>query len=147
MKNGNKKLSRNSKRRNEREIKMAKTMKSLLNQSKNQKKRKNKDIVEIKNLEIELVNIKYSNKPDKLESALKELNKIEVINKNLHQIKYEILLDYTGEFEMVGRFKIVDHIRDILFRFRNINDYEGYVNKIDQDYESDNAFLMVLFIN
>ena len=90
MNNENKKLSRNRKRRIERKIKMDKTMKSLLNQIKNQKKRKNKDIDEIKNLEIELVKIKYSNKPDKLEYSLKELNKIEVIDTNLHEIKYEI---------------------------------------------------------
>ena len=75
-------------------------------------------------------------------NALKELNKIEVIDKKLHEIKHEILLDYTGEFEMVGNLKVADHIRDTRVRFRNINDYEAYINKIDQDYESDDAIFI-----
>ena len=136
--NENKKLSGNRKRRIERRIKIDDKLKTLLNEIKSQKKKK-KNIDKIKELEIELLKIKYSNKPDKLENALKELNKIEVIHKNLHEIKHEILLDYTGEFEMVGNLKVGDHIRDTRVRFRNINDYEVYINKIDQDYESDDA--------
>ena len=76
MNNENKKLSRNRKRRIERRIKMDDKMKSLLNTIKYEKKKKNKNIDKIKELEIELVKIKYSNKPDKLQSASKELNKI-----------------------------------------------------------------------
>ena len=90
-------------------------------------------------MEILLVRIKYADKPDELENTLKELNKIEVIDKFLYEIKYEILPDYTGEFEMVGNLKVGDHIRDTRVRFRNIIDYEAYINKIDQDYESDDA--------
>ena len=78
-------------------------MKSLLSKIKTQTKNKKKNLDKIKEIEIELVRIKYANNPDNLENALKELNKIEVIDKNLHQIKNEILLDYNGEFEMVGR--------------------------------------------
>ena len=44
----------------------------------------------IKQLEIPLVRIKYAYKPVKLESALRELNEIHVIDKNLHEIKNEI---------------------------------------------------------
>ena len=91
-------------------------------------------------MEILLVRIKYADKPDKLENALKELNKIEVVDKSLHEIKHEILLDYTGEFEMVGNLKIGNHIRDTRVRFRNINDFEAKFNKIDQGYECDDAF-------
>ena len=84
--NENKKLSRNRKRRIERKIKMDDKMKTLLNGIKYEKKKKNKNIDKIKELEIELVKIKYSNKPNKLQSALKELNKIEVINKNYMKV-------------------------------------------------------------
>ena len=61
-------------------------MKTLLNEIKSQKKKRNKNIAKIKELELELLKIKYLKKPDKLENALKELNKIEVIDKNLHEI-------------------------------------------------------------
>ena len=55
-------------------------MKLLLNKIKTEKKNKNLD--KIKQLEIELVNIKYAKDPNKLQSALKEFYKIQVINKN-----------------------------------------------------------------
>ena len=74
-------------------------MKSLINEIKSEKKKNYRINDEIKNLEIELVKIKYADKPDKLQSALKELSKIEVNNKNLHEIKQEILLDYEVDFE------------------------------------------------
>ena len=114
-------------------------IKSLLNEIKSQKKKKNKKIDKIKELEIELVKIKYSSNPNKLQSALKELNKIEVINKNLHEIKQEILVDYNGEFEIVGNLRVGDQIRQTHIRFRNISDYESYINAIDQDYDSEDA--------
>ena len=41
---------------------------------------------------------------------------------------------------MDGNLKVGDHIRDTRVRFRNINDYEAYINKIDQEDESDIAF-------
>ena len=41
----------------------------------------------IKELEIELVRIKYANNPNRLQSELKELNKIHVFDKNLHEIE------------------------------------------------------------
>ena len=40
---------------------------------------------------------------------------------------------------MVGRLKNGDQIRQTDIRFRNIDDYEDYINAIDQDYESDDA--------
>ena len=125
MNNENKKLSRNTKRRIDRKNKINNDMKLLLNK--------------IKQLEIEIVKIKYANNPNKVQSELKELNKIQVVNKNLHEIKQEILRDYNGEFEMVGNLKVGDQIRQTKIRFRNINDYEAYINAIDQDYDSEDT--------
>ena len=137
--NENKKLSRNRKRRIERKSKLNDDMKLLLNKIKSEKKKNNKNLNKIKQLEILLVNIKYANNPNKLQSELKELHKIQVVNKNLHEIKHEILQDYNGEFEMVGNLKVGDQIRQTHIRFRNISDYESYINSIDQDYDSEDA--------
>ena len=114
-------------------------MKLLLNKIKSEKKKRNKNLDKIKELEILLVNIKYANDPNKLQSELKELNKIQVVNKNLHEIKQEILIDYEGEFEMVGNIKVGDQIRQTHIRFRNMDDFEAYINSIDQDYDSEDA--------
>ena len=93
----------------------------------------------IKNLEIELVKIKYATNPSNLQSELKQLNKIQVIDKKLHEIKQEILVGYTGEFEMVGSLKVVDQIRQTPIRFRNISDYEAYINSIDDGYDAEDG--------
>ena len=114
-------------------------MQLLLNKIKTEKKKENKSLDNIKQLEILLVNIKYANDPNKLQSELKELNKIQVVNKNLHEIKQEILQDYEGEFEMVGNLKVGDQIRQTHIRFRNIAEYEAYINAIDQDYDAEDA--------
>ena len=90
-------------------IKMDDKMKSLLNKIKTE--RKNKKVDKIKELEIESVKNKYAKNPNKLQSELKELNKTQVNDKNLHEIKNKILLDYTGEFETVGTLKFGDQIR------------------------------------
>ena len=137
--NGNKKLSRNRKKRIDRKNKMNDDMKLLLNKSKSEKKKKNKTFDKIKQLEILLVRIKYADKPNKLESALKELNKIEVIDKNLHEIKNEILQYYIGTFEMVGNSKVGDQIRQTRLRLRNMDDFEAYINSIDEDYDAEDA--------
>ena len=137
--NETKKLSRNRKRRIARRLNMSDDMKLLLNKIKSEKKKKSKNFNKIKQLERLLVNIKYANDPEKLNNALKELNKIEIVNKNLHEIKNEILQDYIGVFEMVGNLKIGDQIRQTHIRFRNMDDYEAYINSIDQDYDSDDA--------
>ena len=98
-----------------------------------------KKIDKIKELEIELVKVKYANKPDKSQSKLKELIKIHVFIKNLHEIKNEIKLEYTGEFEMVGKLSLGDQIRQTHIRFRNIDDFESYINAIDEGYEAEDA--------
>ena len=132
-------LSRNRKRRIERKNKLNDNMKLLLNKIKSEKRKRNKNLDKIKELEILLVNIKYANNSNKLQSALKELNKIQVVNKNLHEIKQEILQDYIGTFEMVGNLKVGDQIRQTHVRFRNMDDFEAYINSIDQDYDSEDA--------
>ena len=113
-------------------------MKILWNDKKS--KRKRKKIDKIKSLEILLVKLKYATNPNKLQNTLKDLNKIQFVDKNLHEIKNEILGDYAGEFEMVGSLVFVDQIWQTHIRFRILSDFESSVNSIDQDYESDDAF-------
>ena len=67
------------------------------------------------------------------------MNKIQVVNKNLYEIKQKISMDYTGEIEMVGNLKVGDQIRQTLIRFRNIADYEAYINAIDERYDAEDA--------
>ena len=145
--NENKKLSRNRKRRIDRKNKLNDDMKLLLNRIKSEKKKKIKNLNKIKQLEILLINIKYANDPNKLENALKELNKIQVVNKNLHEIKQEKLQDSTGEFEMVGTLKVGDQIRQTHIRFRNMDDFESYINAIDEGYDAEDAIFNGYLIN
>ena len=139
MNNENNKLSGNRKRRIERRFEIDDGMKSLLNKIRTEKKKKNENNDKINELEIELVKIKYSNNPNKLQSELKELNKIQVFNKNLHEIKQEKLVVYTGEFEMVGNLKVGDQIRQTHIIFRNFDDYESYINAIDEGYDAEDT--------
>ena len=85
--NENKKISRNTKRRIDRRNKINDVMKLILNKNKSEKKKKYKNFDKNKHSEILLVRIKYADKPDNLEIALRELSKIQVIDKNLHEIK------------------------------------------------------------
>ena len=71
--------------------------------------------------------------------VVKLLNKIQVLNENLYKIRNEILGVYDGEFEMVGGLKNGDQIGRTHNRFRNISDYESFINAIDQDYDSEDA--------
>ena len=70
---------------------------------------------------------------------MKELKKILGIDKKLHEIKNEILLDYVGEFEMVSNLKVGDQIRQTHIRFRKIDDCESYNNAFDESYDAENA--------
>ena len=114
-------------------------MKLLLNNIKTETKKKTKNLDKIKHLEILLFEIKYANNPNKLQSELKESNKIEVIDKILDEIKQEMLVDHTGEFEMVGNLKVGDKIRQNLIRFRLMDDIESYINAIDEGYDAEDA--------
>ena len=139
IKNENKNLSRNRKRRNQRKNKIDDNMKLLLNKIKSERKKKSKNSDKIKQLEILLVRIKYANNPKKLQSELKELKKIRVIDKNLHEIKNESLVDDSSAFEMVGNLKVGDQIRQTHIRFRNTDDFEAYINSIDEGYDAEDA--------
>ena len=139
MNNENKKLSQKRKLRIERKHKMIDDMKLLLNKIESEKRKRNKNLDKIKQLEILLVQIKYADNPNKLNNALKELNKIEVINKNFYKIKQEILIDYNGEFEMVGNLKVGDQIRQTHIRFRNMDDFESFIKSIDEGYDADDC--------
>ena len=137
MNNENKKLSRNRKGEMERKFEMDNKMESLMNG--NNSETNNKNIEKLEKLEIELVKINYANIPNKSQNDLKELNRIHVFDKHIHEIRHEMLLDYAGEFEMVGRLKIGDQIRTTHIRFRNNNDYEAYIKSIDEGYGADDA--------
>ena len=67
-------------------------MESVLNKIESEKN-KNKIINKIKQLENDLFKTKCSRNPNKLLTELKGLSKIQVIGKNLRQIKKEILRD------------------------------------------------------
>ena len=48
-------------------------------------------------------------------------------------------MDYTGEFEMVGNLKVGDQIRQTESRFRNMDDFESFINAIDEGYDAEGA--------
>ena len=66
-------------------------------------------------------------------------NKKYVNNLNLHEIKNEILQDYTGDFELNGKMIIgpIEHKTNI--RFKNMDDFERYINAIDVDYDREDV--------
>ena len=66
-------------------------------------------------------------------------DKMYVNNLNLHEIKNEILQDYTGDFELNGKMIIgpVEYKTNI--RFKNMDDFETYINAIDVDYDSEDV--------
>ena len=59
--------------------------------------------------------------------------------KKLHEIKNDILLDYTSEFERIGILKSGDQVRQTHIRFRNVEDYEAYINSIYERYDAEDA--------
>ena len=50
-----------------------------------------------------------------------------------------MLQDYVGEFEVLRNLKVGDQIRQPHFRFRNVADYESYINSRDPDYDTEDA--------
>ena len=54
----------------------------------------------------------------------------------MHEIKQEIKVDYTGEFEKVGNLKVGDQIRQTHIRLRNMDVFESFINTIDEGYVS-----------
>ena len=66
-------------------------------------------------------------------------NKIHVNNLNLHETKNEILLGHTGDFELNGKMIIgpIEHKTNI--RFKNMDDFESYINAMDVEYDSEDV--------
>ena len=89
-----------------------------------------------------MVKIKYATNPNKLQSELKELYKIQVVNKKVHEIKNERLINYAGEFELFGKLSLGDQIRETHKRLRNMDDLESYSNAIDEGYEAEDAIFI-----
>ena len=58
---------------------------------------------------------------------------------NLHEIKSENLEDYTGDFELIGSM-VVGEIEQKNIRFKNVDDFESYINAIDNSgYDSEDV--------
>ena len=134
-----KNLSRKREIRIEQRLKIDDNMRFLLTKIKSEKK-KHENLGKIKHLEILLFKNKYASYPNNLQSEFKELNEIDNVDKNLHEIKAEILVGFTGEFEIVGSLVIGYQLRTTHITITNMDDFESYFNAIDQDYESDDAF-------
>ena len=56
-------------------------------------------------------------------------NKVYVNKLNLHEIKNEILLDCTGDFELNGLMFIGPTEHKTIIRYKNMDDFENYINK------------------
>ena len=65
------------------------------------------------------------------------MNKLLVFDKNLHENKQEILVEYGGEFDLIGKLSVGDEIRQTHIRLRKITDYESYINAIDEGYDAE----------
>ena len=58
---------------------------------------------------------------------------------NLHEIKNEILQDYTGDFQINGLMIIGPFEHKTNIRYKNMDDFETYINAIDVDYGSEDV--------
>ena len=66
-------------------------------------------------------------------------DKIYVNSLNLHEIKNETLQDYTGDFEFNG-LKIIESVEHkTIITFKNMDDFESYINAIHIDYDSEDV--------
>ena len=67
-------------------------------------------------------------------------DRIYVYSLNLHEIQNEILQDYTGDFELIGVMVVVGPVEQKTYnRFKNMDDFESYINEIDIDYDSEDV--------
>ena len=64
-------------------------------------------------------------------------DKIYITGFSLHEIKNEILLDSKGDFELNGSMVIGPTEHKTNNRFKNMDDFENYINAIDIDYDSE----------
>ena len=73
-------------------------------------------------------------------------NELFVDSLNLHEIRNEILGDYTGDFEIIGDTIIGEHKQTTAMRFKNIEHYEPYINNIAWIIMLMILYLLVIFI-
>ena len=67
-------------------------------------------------------------------------DKIHVNGLNLHEIQNEVLEDYRGDFELIGSMLVGDLEQKTNIRFKNVDDFESYINAIDNSgYDSDDV--------
>ena len=57
----------------------------------------------------------------------------------MHGIKNEILQDYTGDFDLNGLMIIGPVEQKTNIRFKNMDDFESYMNAIDIDYDREDV--------
>ena len=62
-----------------------------------------------------------------------------VNNLKLHEIKNEILKDNTGDFELNGKMIIGPFEHKTIFRFKNVDDFESFINAIAVNYDSEDV--------
>ena len=55
---------------------------------------------------------------------------------HLHEITYKVLLDYKADFELNGLMSLGPIEHKTNNRFKNMDDFESYINAIDVDYNS-----------
>ena len=77
---------------------------------------------------------------------MKELNRIHVASKNLHENKQKILEDITGEFEMFGTLKVGDQIDKLMLDLEILVILKLILTLSMKDMMLKMLFLMVIFI-
>ena len=89
--------------------------------------------------------MKYVGSHNKLEIALKESNKIPVVDETLNEIKNRILLNFGAEFEIVGKLPLGDQITETHSRLRKMDDFESYFKPSMKHIKQKMLFLLVIF--
>ena len=67
---------------------------------------------------------------------LATIDQIYVNNLNLHEIKNEILQDYTSDYELIGSMINGPVEQKTNIRFKNTDVFENYINAMDIHYHS-----------
>ena len=66
-------------------------------------------------------------------------DKVDVNSLNLYEINNQILQDYTGDFETIGLMIIGPVEQKPYIRFKNMDDFESYINATDVEYDSEDV--------
>ena len=70
---------------------------------------------------------------------MKELNKIQIVDIWFHEIRNEVFVDYADGFELIAKKSVGDQNRTTHIGFRNITEYEAYINSIDDGYDAEDS--------